>query len=126
MKSFAQAAIIFMVVIVAVFVSFNLVTGNVTDTEAEKSLSQSVEQALYVTLKGETHSVENKDEFIAEFMTNLVLQTQSKSELTVRVLEADEIEGLLDIEVTETLTYPDGKIREIKCRRTVLFEEEVA
>lgn len=124
MKTFAQAAAIFMLVITTAFICFNLITGNVTDNEAENSLSQTVEQALYTTLSEKSYSVENQDEFIADFNTNLLLQTQSKAELTVRILEADASEGLLDVEVTETLTYPDGKVREVSCRKTVLFEEE--
>ena len=124
MKTFAQAAIIFMVVIVSVFICFNIITGSVTDNEVENTLSQSVEQALSVTLKGNTHSIQNRDEFVAEFMFNLIEQTKSKSELNVRVLAVDEVEGLMDIEVTETLTYPDGKVREVNCRKTVIFEEE--
>lgn len=123
MKTFAQAAIIFMIVMVSVFVCFNVVTGSITDNEAENTLSQSVEQAMYNTLSEHSYTINNKDEFVAEFLTNLILQTNSKSELDVRILAVDEVEGLMDIEVRETLTYPDGKIREVKCRQTVIFEE---
>lgn len=126
MKTFAQAAVIFMLVITTVFVCFNLITGNVTDNEAENSLSQTVEQAVYTTLSEKSYTIENQDEFIADFNTNLILQTQSMAELKVRILEVDVTEGLLDVEVTETLTYPDGKVREVSCRKTVIFEEEAA
>ena len=124
MKTFAQAAIIFLLVVVAVFVSFNLITGSITDNETENTLSQSVEQALYNTMSSHSYSIENQEEFLSDFMINLISQTKSKSELDLRILEVDKEEGLLDIEVRESITYPDGKVREVSCRKTVIFEEE--
>lgn len=124
MRTFAQAALIFLIVMVSVFVCFNIITGSITDNEAETTLSQSVEQALYTTLSERAYSIENQDEFVADFLINLTKQTQSKSELLVRILAADETNGLLDIEVTETITYPDGKVREVSCRKTVILEED--
>lgn len=126
MKTFAQAAIIFIIVIVSVFVCFNIITGSVTDNEAENTLSQSVEQALYTTMSGQSYTIQNKDEFVADFMINLALQTNSQAELNIRVLDVDEVEGLLDVEIIETLMYPDGKTREVSCRKTVIFEEDAA
>lgn len=122
MKTFAQAAIIFMIVIVTVFVSFNIITASITDNEVENSLSQSVEQALYTTMSNKFYSINNKDEFISDFLTNLVLQTNSKSTVNVRILDVDKDEGLMDIEVVETIPYPDGKIREVNCRKTVILD----
>lgn len=124
MKTFAQAAIIFMIVLVSVFVCFNIITGSVTDNEVEIALSQSVEQAMSNTLSGQSYSINNKDEFVGAFLINLVELTDSKAELDVRILAVDEVEGLMDVEVTETLTYPDGEVREVACRRTVIFEED--
>lgn len=123
MKTFAQAAVIFMIVMVAVFVCFNLITGSITDNEAENTLSQAVEQALFTTISEKSYSIETREEFIANFYINLFEQTQSKAKFTVKILEVDETAGLLDVEVTETLVYPDGKTREVKCRKTVVFEE---
>lgn len=124
MKTFVQAAVIFLIVLAASLLCFNLITGNTTDNEAEKALAQSVEQSMYNALTNEVYSIHNNDEFIADFLTNLSLQVDSGASLHVRVIDADYVEGLLDVEVTETLTYPDGKTREVSCRRTVILEDK--
>lgn len=126
MKTFAQAAIIFMIVLVSVFVCFNLITGNVTDNEAEVALSRSVEQALYVTLDGEAYSISNNEDFINDFLVNLAMQIQSGTDIDVRVLEVDYKEGLMDVEIKESLVYPDGEVRVVSCRKTVILEAEDA
>lgn len=125
MKTFAQAAIIFLTVVATAFLCFNLITGSITDNEAEAALSQSVEQALYVTLtSGETYSIDSNEDFVNDFLSNLLVQVNSPADIAVRILDVDYQEGLLDVEVTETMTYPDGKTREVTCRKTVLLDAE--
>ena len=77
MKTFAQAAVIFMIVMVAVFVCFNLITGSITDNEAENTLSQAVEQALFTTISEKSYSIETREEFVANFYKVAITSTST-------------------------------------------------
>ena len=45
-------------------------------------------------------------------------------DMTVNVISADVEQGLMDIEVTEKITFLNMKEKEIKVRRTVIFEKK--
>lgn len=123
MKTVMQASLIFMILVMTVIGCFNLMTASIVSTEVETSLTQSVEQALYVTLSDKAYTVDDEDAFVSDFLINLVDRIESPGDISVKIVAVDEEEGLIDVEVTETVAFPAGQKKEITCRRTVLFEE---
>ena len=52
-------------------------------------------------------------------------QTNSTSDLTVSVLEADVVHGILSVEITERYRHPNGNEGTVCAFRTVIFDREV-
>ena len=46
----------------------------------------------------------------------------SNSDVTVRILRADEKWGLLSVEVVETYLHPNGETGSVSAQRTILLE----
>ena len=126
MKTFAQASAIFIVIIISAVLCFFIFTSVSTKTETEYSLSQAVEQSIYMAMSEKNYTIDNNDEFIADVVQNLLVQSTTKAEYTIRILAADKDNGLLDIEVTQVvLKNSTGEKQETKCRKTVILEEYV-
>ena len=124
MKTFAQASAIFIVIIISAVLCFFIFTSVSTKTETEYALSQAVEQSIYMAMSEKNYTIDNNDEFIADVVQNLLVQSTTKADYTIRVLTADKDNGLLDIEVTQVvLKNSTGEKQETKCRKTVILEE---
>ncbi|MCI8964080.1 MAG: hypothetical protein HFG37_10290 [Eubacterium sp.] len=92
--------------------------------ELEDSLAVSVSQTMKEVMEQESYGIQDKNEFIAAFLQALVMRTNSDVDMTVNVISADVEQGLMDIEVTEKITFLNMKEKEIKVRRTVIFEKK--
>ena len=85
-------------------------------------LEESIEQSLENLKIKKTYSIDNTDEFIADFVQNLILYIESDSEIKVEILSVDIEKGLLDVNVIETFEQPNGSTKSISCRKTVIME----
>lgn len=92
--------------------------------ELEDSLAVSVSQTMKEVMEQESYGIQNKNEFIASFLQALVMRTNSDVDMTVNVISADMERGLMDIEVTEKISFLNMEEKEIKVRRTVIFERK--
>lgn len=92
--------------------------------ELEDSLAVSVSQTMKEVMEQESYGIQNKNEFIAAFLQALVMRTNSDVDMTVNVITADMEQGLMDIEVTEKISFLNMKEKEIRVRRTVIFEKK--
>ena len=81
-------------------------------------------QTMKEVMEQESYGIQNKNEFIAAFLQALVMRTNSDVDMTVNVITADMEQGLMDIEVTEKISFLNMKEKEIKVRRTVVFEKK--
>lgn len=93
--------------------------------EAEKALAESVDAALSNLMEEKIYSIENEDLFAADLLQSLLAQANSDSDLTVSVLEADTVHGILSVEITETYQHPNGNKGTVSACRTVIFDREV-
>lgn len=91
--------------------------------ELEDSLAVSVSQTMKEVMEQESYGIQDKNEFIASFLQALVMRTNSDVDMTVNVISADMELGLMDIEVAEKISFLNMKEKEIKVRRTVIFEK---
>lgn len=92
--------------------------------ELEDSLAVSVSQTMKEVMEQESFGIQDKNEFIAAFLQALVMRTNSDVDMTVNVISADMEQGIMDIEVTEKISYLNMKEKEITVRRTVVFEKK--
>lgn len=93
-------------------------------TEAEHALAESVDSALSNVME-EMYPIENAELFAADLLQALLVQTNSTSDLTVSILEADLAHGILSVEITESYSHPNGNKGTVSACRTVIFDKEV-
>lgn len=112
-----------LITIITTLILLTVYGQNTRQNELDDALSSSVEQSLDNLKISKTYTINDTDEFIADFMQNLVVQIESDSELEVNVLSVDTEKGLLDVEVVETFRQPNGTKGTVSCRKTVILEE---
>ena len=95
-------------------------------TEAENGLRNSIENTVEnLSESKKDYTVANADEYIADFIEQLLLELDSNSEVRVEILEADYEKNLLSVAVTETFTYINGKTGTVTCEKTIIMDEAV-
>lgn len=92
------------------------------ENELEKNLEEAVSQTVEEVMEEQSFDMENKNEFIALFLEKFVGSSQNDVDMTVKVISADPVKGLLDIEVSERPVFLGRIENEITVRRTVLFD----
>ncbi len=93
--------------------------------ETDKALAQAIDSTLSNVMSEHNYTIEKNEDFIADFLKALLIQTNSTSDLTVSVLDADYEHGILSVEITETYTHPDGNKGSVSEMRTVIFDRPV-
>ena len=95
---------------------------SVRKSELNQALTLSMEQALEQTDAGYIYGDGNKEELIAVFLENFLMQIDSSSEATVHVLDADYEKGLLSVEAVLSYRHPIGLPGTVAMQKTVLRE----
>ncbi len=117
-----SCTLVFLVIILSL-VLFTVYGQNTRQNELEDSLDIAIEQALENLKTRQAYSIDNTDEFVADFVENLIIYIESDSDVKVEILNVDIEKGLLDVNVVETFEQPNGSIKSISCRKTVIMEE---
>lgn len=120
------------IVIGFVFAAMILLSVNIVSTMNSRSTrSQELSDALDTALEGTlstlskgTYDINNKDEYIADLVSNIAGQIQSDSELTVNILDADIEKGIMTVQVKEEYKHINGKTGAVTASKTVLLEEQ--
>lgn len=122
MKTFLQAAGIFLIALLAFLFIAGWFSNTAQKTELENTLDTAVEHALYVAMSNNSYSISNTDELAADVMHELFSSCNVKADYTIAFNVIDINEGLVDVQVTQKIkSFPFIK-SEIVCRRTVILE----
>ena len=123
MKNAIIASVLVLLFIISSLILLTVYNQNTRQNELEDNLSTAVEQALENLKIKKSYSIDNTDEFVADFLENLLVGIESDSEIKVEILSVDIEKGLLDVNVTETYKQPNGSKKSISCRKTIILEE---
>lgn len=123
MKTAIVSCVLAFLLVITSLILFTIYGQNTRQNELEDSLSITIEQALENLKTNQNYSVANTEEFVADFVENLIISIDSDSEVKVEILSVDYEKGLLDVNVTETFDQPNGSVSSISCRKTVILEE---
>lgn len=92
--------------------------------EVKNALSEAIENSMETVMSTNSYSINDKEEFVADFLESLLSQVESTSTLTVNILKADNEKGLLSVEVIEQYKHPNGKDGTVSVDRTVVFDQK--
>lgn len=97
----------------------------VRDDEAEETLAKAVEATANVLFSGnKIYTIENNQEFVADFLKELSLQLGSDSQVFVDVVKADYDKGVLSIKITENYKHPNGNEGVVESYKTVIYDKK--
>lgn len=90
--------------------------------ELERAVSGAVKQTVKAThADGQTDITSNK-EMVAHFVNVVSNNIKSDGDISVKVLGVDYEDGLLDVKVSETFKYLNGKEKTIEVRKCAIYE----
>ena len=59
---------------------------------------------------------------VAQFINTLCVSLGSDGDISVEVMGVDYIEGMLDVLVTESFNYPNGRNGKIQVRKCAIYD----
>lgn len=90
--------------------------------EIKGSLPSAVEETVE-KLADKKYTIDNRNEYLADFTESLGAALDSDSGIRVEVTGTDKEKGLLSIRVTEEFKHPNGKPGTTECERTVILNK---
>jgi hypothetical protein len=93
-----------------------------TKTACLMSLTQATDSAITAIEIDNQMNKNNYEEIVGNMLRDIILLSEGKGDINVKILEANTDEGLLDVQVTKIYKW-FGLKREISIKRTVIMEE---
>lgn len=124
MKHILYGLVCMGIVVFIAVIALTLQGRTLRDGEAKQALAESVDGALSNLMENNAYPIENGDLFAADLLEALLAQINSTSDVTVSVLEADFVHGILSVEITESYRHPNGSKGTVSACRTVIFDRE--
>ncbi|MDU2155280.1 hypothetical protein [Clostridium sp.] len=122
MKLIIRGTFIFITVVLLTIICLDISTSNVREVETITLSNNSAYQSIK-TLANGSYNIESEDELVAEAIKDIVMNKQSDSDIKIQVLNVDAENGLMDINVIQTIHHLNGKTTTSEERRTVILEK---
>ena len=90
--------------------------------ELERAVSGAVKQTVKASHAEGQDDITSDKEMVAHFVNVVSNNIKSDGEISVKVLGLDYKEGLLDVKVSETFKYLNGKEKTITVRKCAIYE----
>ena len=90
--------------------------------ELERAVSGAVKQTVKASHAEGQDDITSDKEMVAHFVNVVSNNIKSDGEISVKVLGVDYKEGLLDVKVSETFKYLNGKEKTITLRKCAIYE----
>lgn len=118
---YAVSTVILMIIVFATVIT---VSGRgERNTEMADNLATVMEQTVdNLMSNNKQYEITSYNDFVSDFLENLSVTLDTDSDITVNVLSADQVKGILSIEVIETYKHPNGEIGTVSCNKTVILE----
>lgn len=111
----------FIAIVLVVIICSDIGSSAVRDTETSTIANNSTYNSIRVLANG-TYDVNSMDDLVAEAIKDIVLTKQTDSDIKVQVLGVDAENGMIDLNVIQTINHANGKVTTSEERRTVILE----
>lgn len=122
MKQIVYGIAIGMIILLGISAVVTISSKQTRQSDMDNALSIAVENAVETTMNEKTYSINNDEEFVADFTQGLLTQISNDSSIEVKVAKVDCEKGIMAIKVIEHFTHPNGKEGKNECQTTVVFE----
>lgn len=89
--------------------------------ELNRAVSMAVRQTVSDSQQQNQKEISSNEEMIAHFAQILSLGIKSDGDISMEIMGVDYQRGLLDIRVSETFDYPNGKRGHISIRKCAIY-----
>ena len=90
--------------------------------ELDRAVSGAVKQTVKASQAGGQTEITSDKEMVAHFVNVISNNIKSDGRISVKVLGVDYKDGLLDVKVSETFNYLNGKEKTITVRKCAIYE----
>lgn len=94
--------------------------------EIKNDLPIVVEDAVDNLLLAKHYSIADRNEFLADVVSELSCLLDNDCDIMIEVTGADAEKGLLSVRITAGYTQPDGTEKEIVCDKTVILNKSAS
>ncbi len=115
---FVVTAIAFSAILIIVTINAQMTRKK----EVNSTLSIVVNQAVNNVMEKRNYNIDEKDQFIADVLENLLDTYSNNSDITIKIAKADIEKGLLGIKVVETYKNPNGTTNTYSYEKTIILE----
>ena len=123
MKKIIIAITLLLCIAAAIFMILTTNGRATRKKELSQSLAEAVESSLDEAFLKHTYSINNAEEFVADFLQYILVKTNSNSNVTVNVLDIDYEKGMVALEITGRFKHPNGADGVVSVQKTVLLEQ---
>lgn len=121
MKIAIKGAFTFVGIVLLVLIILDMSGKNVRSIETATLANNAAYQSIKVLANG-SYNINNMDELVAEAIQDIVMNKQTDSNIKVQVLSVDAENGLIDLNIIQTVHHVNGKDTVIEERRAVILE----
>lgn len=123
MKNIIKGVGLFIAISTLIIVCLDVSVSGTKHNETSSIANNAPYEALKIKLTGE-YNLENDIDLVAELIRNVVINKYSNSDLKIQILGIDAENGMLDINIIQTIKHINGKETIEEERRTVIVETE--
>lgn len=121
MKNVVYNGTLFICFLLVVLLHTQVVSNNIRTAELNQAVDLATNQALREA-KTSAYGITTSESLISSFMQGLMVQMNSNTKLSVRVLAADIDKGILEVEVQGEFMHLTRTTKTIVIRRCIIYE----
>lgn len=123
MRNIIKGVALFFSISIFILVLLDVSMGGTKHNETSDLANTAPYEALKVKLTGE-YDLEDNEDLVAELVRNVVMTKYTNSDIKIQILGIDAKNGLIDINVIQTVKHSNGTTTTQEERRTVIVETE--
>lgn len=121
MKIAVKAALFILSTVLLVLIVLDMSNKNTRSVESSYLANNATYSSISMLANG-SYEIKSIDELVAEAIQDIVTSKESNSDIKVQVMGIDAENGLIDLNVIQTIKHVNGEITNVEERRTVILE----
>lgn len=122
MRMAIRGVFTFMVVLLVIITGSNMSRKNVIANETGFISNNAAYMPVRMLSNG-AYEIETDEDLLAEVIKEIVLNKESNADIKVQVFTVDSENGLVDLNVIQTVHHANGETTTTEERRTVILED---
>lgn len=123
MKNIANMMIVLILGVISIVSMLTVAGRSDRDMELENNLPSAVEETVNALFVNRKYNLDNRKEFIADFIEELTVRFDQDCDIVVNIMKADLEKGILSVRIVAEYEHPNGEPGKVTCDRTVIFDK---